>query len=168
MPSWQRALKAERKSVATRTSYTAGFTAFLRRCEDTGTAAILDKDIAQEFVNDLLDGGAEAATALARLKGVRRFSAWLTEERILATDPLLGMRSPKLDRKVVRALDEDRKGGLWKTSPQLGEAQSRDAITSRERTSILRLVAHWRGCKREWRRRSRPRPAMSINHQCPS
>ena len=30
-----------------------------------------------------------------------------------------------------------------------GEAQSRDAITSRDRTSILRLVAYWRGCKRE-------------------
>jgi site-specific recombinase XerD len=133
LPSWQRALKAERKSVATRTSYTAGVTAFLRWCEDTGNAPVLDKDIAQEFVNDLLDGGAEAATALARLKGVRRFSAWLTEERILATDPLLGMRSPKLDRKVVRALDTDQLKALIK-------ACSGQRLSDRRDEAIVRLM----------------------------
>jgi hypothetical protein len=42
---------------------------------------------------DLLDDGAEAATAHTRLKGVRRFSACLAAEGELPEDPLTGMPS---------------------------------------------------------------------------
>jgi integrase len=38
---------------------------------------------------------------------VRRFTAWLVDEGELDTDPLLGMKQPKLDRKVVEALTDD-------------------------------------------------------------
>jgi integrase/recombinase XerD len=133
LPSWQRALKAERKSPATRALYTGGVRVFLAWCENTGTPTVLDKTIVQAWVGDLLDGGAEAATAHARLKGVRRFSAWLTEERILATDPLLGIRPPKLDRKVVQALDEDQLRALLK-------ACSGTRLSDRRDEAIVRLM----------------------------
>jgi site-specific recombinase XerD len=104
----------ERKSPGTITTYSAGVRAYLRWCEQTGTTPDLAKENVQDFIADLLDGGAEAATAHARLKGVRRFSAWLAEEKITADDPLTGMHSPKLDTKVVKALDEDQLKALIK------------------------------------------------------
>jgi site-specific recombinase XerD len=133
LPSWQRALKAERKAAGTRTLYTGGVRVFLAWCENTGTPAVLDKAIVQEWINDVLDGGAEAATAQARLKALRRFSAWLTEERILATDPLLGIRPPKQDRKVVQALDEDQLKALLK-------ACSGTRLADRRDEAIVRLM----------------------------
>jgi site-specific recombinase XerD len=133
LPSWDRALKAERKSVATRALYTSSARAFISWCENTGTPPVLEKTVVQAWVGDLLDGGAEPATAHARLKGVRRFSAWLTEERILATDPLLGIRAPKLDSKVVQALDEDQLKALLK-------ACSGQRFADRRDEAIVRLM----------------------------
>jgi site-specific recombinase XerD len=114
LPSWQRALRAERKAAGTVTMYSAGVRVFLRWCEDRDMSPMLDKPTVQEWIADLLDGGAEAATAHARLKGVRRFSAWLAEEGIQSADPLLGLRSPSLDRKVVHALSDDQLRALLK------------------------------------------------------
>jgi integrase len=58
------------------------------------------------FVADLLDGGAEPATARARQLGVRRFSRWLEDESEIDSDPLLGLKPPKLDAKVTESLTE--------------------------------------------------------------
>jgi site-specific recombinase XerD len=107
LPSWQLALRAERKSPGTVKTYSAGVEGFLRWCQSTGTEPELTKPTVQAFVASVLDGGAEAATAHARLKGVRLFSAWLADEKEIDEDPLEGMRSPKLDTKVVKALSVD-------------------------------------------------------------
>jgi integrase/recombinase XerD len=105
--SWQLALRAERKSPGTIKTYSAGVQAFLRWCHATGTEPEITKVNVQAFIADVLDAGAEAATAHARLKGVRMFSAWLASEKEIAEDPLQGMRSPKLDTKLVKALSVD-------------------------------------------------------------
>jgi integrase/recombinase XerD len=93
LPSWQLALRAERKSPGTVKTYSAGVEGFLRWCQSTGTQPELTKPTVQAFVASVLDGGAEAATAHARLKGVRLFSAWLADEKEIDEDPLEGMRS---------------------------------------------------------------------------
>jgi site-specific recombinase XerC len=38
---------------------------------------------------------------------VKRFALWLVDEGELDSDPLLGVKQPKLDRKVVDALTDD-------------------------------------------------------------
>ena len=38
---------------------------------------------------------------------MRRFSGWLTDEGEQAADPLLGLKSPKLDEAVVQPLTDD-------------------------------------------------------------
>jgi integrase/recombinase XerD len=45
----------------------------------------------QAFSADLLDAGAQAATARSRHMALRRFSAWLAEEGELDANPLLGV-----------------------------------------------------------------------------
>jgi site-specific recombinase XerC len=107
LPSWKLSLKAERKSPATVTAYTEGVNKFLRWCASTGTTPELTKAAVQAFTAALLDGGAEAASARSRHMALRRFGAWLADEGELDTNPLVGVKPPKLDSKVTRALSDD-------------------------------------------------------------
>ena len=134
LPSWKLALRAERKSPATVKSYAEGVLAFLRWCEATGTAPDLAKASAQAFTVALLDNGAQPKTASARLLALRRFSAWLTDEGELDSDPLIGVKQPKLDKKVVDALTDDELRNLIK-------ACQGKAFTDRRDDAIVRLMA---------------------------
>ncbi len=75
LPSWELALRAERKSPQTIKSYGDGVRGFIRWCHDNGRTPALDRDLVKGYIADLLDAGAEPATARARQLGVRRFSA---------------------------------------------------------------------------------------------
>lgn len=134
LPSWGLALRAERKSPQTIKSYGDGVRAFLRWCDEHDHSPALDRDLVKGFVADLLDGGAEPATARARQLGVRRFSAWLEEEGEVDTDPLLGLKAPKLDAKVTESLTEVE---LRKLIKACGGKEFRD----RRDEAIVRLMA---------------------------
>jgi site-specific recombinase XerD len=105
--SWLVHLRAERKSPSTLRIYRAGVKAYLTWCAENGQPAILDRNLLASFTADLLDRGAELATAQARHLAVRRFGRWLHAEGELAEDPLAGMRPPKLDTKVIPVLSDD-------------------------------------------------------------
>lgn len=107
LPSWQLALAAERKAASTIKIYGDGVNAFLRWCEQTGTAPQLDKMAVQTFTAELLAAGAEPTTVRSRQLSLRRFASWLTDEGELDTDPLVGVKPPKLDAKVVEPLTDD-------------------------------------------------------------
>ena len=105
--SWELHLRVERKSPMTIKSYGDGVRAYLKWCAAHGKPAVLDRRQLREFVDSLLTNGAKPATATARHLAVRRFSAWLTEEGEQDSDPLLGLRSPKLDKPVIEPLNDD-------------------------------------------------------------
>ena len=107
LPSWRLALESERKAAGTIKNYTIGVTQFLGWCESTGTPPELSRPTVQAFTASLLAGGAEPATAVARQLALKRFSAWLCEEEEIAADALIGLRPPKVDRKVTHALTDD-------------------------------------------------------------
>ncbi len=75
LDSWLLHLRAERKSPQTLKSYGDGVRRFLAWCDATGHSPALDRPTVNAFVADLLDGGAQAATARARQLSLRRFSA---------------------------------------------------------------------------------------------
>jgi integrase/recombinase XerD len=104
LKSWELHLRAERKSAETVKLYVGGVRYFLAWCEETATAAALDRPTVAAFVADLLDAGREATTARAYQLSCRRFAAWLVEEEELDADPLAGMKPVKLDTKVVPVL----------------------------------------------------------------
>jgi site-specific recombinase XerD len=104
LPSWELHLRAERKSPGTLKSYGDGVRRFLTWAADQGRPALLDRAGVNAFVADLLAAGAEPATARARQLALRRFSAWLADEGEVDADPLLGLKAPKLDAKVVEPL----------------------------------------------------------------
>ena len=134
LPSWELSLRAERKSPQTIKSYGDGVRAFLRWCDEHGHSPALDRDLMKGFVADLLEAGAEPATARARQLGVRRFSAWLAEEGEIDDDPLLGLKAPKLDSKVTDSLTDDELRRLIKAC---GGKEFRD----RRDEAIVRLMA---------------------------
>ncbi|WP_019969343.1 tyrosine-type recombinase/integrase [Mycobacterium sp. 141] len=134
LPSWELALRAERKSPQTIKSYGDGVRAFLRWCAETGHSPTLDRDLMKGFVADLLEAGAEPATARARQLGMRRFSAWLEEEGETDSDPLLGLKAPKLDSKVTDSLTEDELRRLIKVC-------SGKEFRDRRDEAIVRLMA---------------------------
>ena len=107
LPSWELALRAERKSPRTVKVYGDGVRRFLTWAAEHGQTAVLDRPTVSAFVADLLDQGGEPATAHARYRALRRFSAWLAEEGETAQDKLLGSKPPKLDAKVIEPLTDD-------------------------------------------------------------
>jgi integrase/recombinase XerD len=107
LPSWQLAMRAERKSPGTVKVYGDGVRKFLRWCEETGRPAELTRTTVQTFLADLLEEGAEANTAKSRDLALKRYAAWLVDEGELSADPLVGLKPPKGDHKVVNALTDD-------------------------------------------------------------
>jgi len=134
LPSWQLAMRAERKSPKTIKSYTEGVQAFLRWCQITDTPPELTAASVQAFVVDLLDGGAEASTALSRQKALRRYAVWLVSEGELDANPLLGLKSPKQDKKVVQALTNDQ-------LKRLIQACAGKTLRDRRDEALVRLMA---------------------------
>jgi len=114
LASWELSLRAERKSPATVKSYGDGVRRYLSWCALTGRPAVLDRAAVTAFVAGMLEDGAEPATARSRQLALRRFAAWLVEEHELDADPLLGLRAPRLDVKVVEPLGEDQIRALLK------------------------------------------------------
>jgi site-specific recombinase XerD len=102
-------LRGERKSPQTVKTYGDGVRAFLSWCEKTSPAGevLLTAATVNTWIADLLEHGAEAATARSRQLAVRRFSAWLATEDEIPADQLARMSPPKLDVKAIHPLTDD-------------------------------------------------------------
>jgi integrase/recombinase XerD len=97
-------LRGERKSPQTVKTYGDGIRAYLTW--STGEVTLTSTAV-NTWVADLLDAGAEAATARSRQLAVRRFSAWLAAEGEIPADQLARMSPPKLDAKAIHPLTDE-------------------------------------------------------------
>jgi site-specific recombinase XerD len=147
--SWTIHLEAERKSPHTVRGYTDGLELYVAWCERNGRAVEFEQQPVKEFVVWQLDHGRadrstpggnpkdreglEAATVVARLRGIRRFSAWYAEE-LGEADKLAGMRPPKLDDKVPDAITPEQFDAL------LATCKGRDFYDVRDRAIISLLM----------------------------
>jgi len=134
LTSWELALRAQNKSPHTLRKYSTSVTLFLRWCENNDVEATLDRAKVSAWINEILDGGGESSTAHTRLQSIKQFSTWLADEGELDTDPLLGMKPPKVDVKVVEALTDNQLRDLIK-------ACSGKEFRDRRDEAIIRLMA---------------------------
>jgi site-specific recombinase XerD len=134
LPFWEVHLRAEHKSPATLKTYGDGVRGFLTWCAAVDRPAALDRPTVNAWIAHLLDRGAEPATARSRQLAVRRFSAWLTEDEAYPSDPLLGLKAPKLDTKIVEPLAEAELAALIKACRGSDLRDLRDE-------AIIRLMA---------------------------
>lgn len=126
LPSWEIALKAQRRSPETIRAYTGAVQHYARWCAAHGQPEELDRRRIQRWLADMLDAGAEGNTARTRLLGLKRFSAWCTTEGEVDADPTIGINPPRLDAKPVDGLTAAQVGALLATCSGRGFADRRD------------------------------------------
>lgn len=148
--SWIIHLEAERKSAHTIRGYTDGLRLYIDWCEQQGRPAELAANPVKEFVAHQLEHGRadrkprtggnppgrpglEAATVTARLRGVRRFSAWLADE-LGQPDGLVSVKSPKIDDKVPDAITVEQLAALQAT------CKTRDFYDLRDKAIISVMI----------------------------
>jgi integrase/recombinase XerD len=140
LPSWELALRAERKSPQTVKSYGDGVRKFLAWCDETKHSPVLDRATVGAFTVGILDAGSEPATARARQLGVRRFSAWLADEGEIDRDELIGVKAPKLDAKVIEPLTDTQIKAL------IGACSGLDQFRDRRDEALIRFMVET-GCR---------------------
>jgi integrase/recombinase XerD len=86
------------------------------------------------FVADILECGNTAATVRARQVAIRGFAACLASEGEIDVDPLIGLKAPTLDTRVIEALTHDQLRALLK-------ACAGSDLRSRRGGAIIRLMA---------------------------
>ncbi|MCT2262480.1 tyrosine-type recombinase/integrase [Brachybacterium muris] len=132
--SWTVALRAARKSPATIKQYTDGVRQFIDWAEDSGVPPHLDRATVNAFSAHLLDLGREPATVRSRQLSLKRYSAWLADEGEIPEDRLIGLKSAKLDSKVIEPLTEDEIRALLKS------CATGDQFRARRDTAIVRFM----------------------------
>jgi integrase/recombinase XerD len=131
LDSWLLHLRAERKSPETVKTYGDGVRRFLAWCKDSRHESFLDRPTVNAFITDLLDNGAEPATARSRHLALKRFSAWLFDEEEIPSDELVTSKPPKLDQKIVPVLTEEEIARLLKACAGKDLRDVRDAALVR-------------------------------------
>ncbi len=139
LPSWLLSLRSDRKSEQTVKTYHDGVRFYLTWCAEHGSPP-LDRASLRGWVTTLLDRGSAPATARSRQLAVRRFTAWLAEEREIDADPFVGVKAPKLDTHVVEPLTEDELRRLLKACIPPRGATTAQALRFRRDEAILRLM----------------------------
>ena len=137
--SWQLALRAQRKSPQTLRTYGEGVRQYLAWCTENDVEPMTRSSL-NLFTAGLLDGGAAASTARSRQLGVRRFAAWLAEEGEIPADPFLGIKSPKLDEKVIEPLSDDQLRAMLKACVPPKDAEPKVALRHRRDEAMVRLM----------------------------
>jgi site-specific recombinase XerD len=89
---------------------------------------------------DLLDRGASPATARSRQLAVRRFAAWLAEEGELTADPFLGVKSPKLDERVIEPLTDEELRALLKACSVPKDSTAAEAMRHRRDEALVQVM----------------------------
>jgi site-specific recombinase XerD len=134
LPSWKRAMSGANRSKATVDLYVGGVIAFLRWCDQNSVAPELTKDAVNAFITDLLAGGAQSATAVARQKALRQYSKWLAAEGELKEDLLFNLQRPQQVTKVVDALGDEQLARLVR-------ACHGSTLVDRRDEAVVRLMA---------------------------
>jgi site-specific recombinase XerD len=132
--SWQRSLRAARRSPRTVQSYTEAaeqFAVFLvRRGMPTAVESIRREHV-ESFIEDL-DTRFRPATVGVRFRSLQQLFRWLLEEGEITSDPMARMRSPSVPEDPPKVLSDAELRALLKAC----EGQD---FTSRRDTAILRV-----------------------------
>lgn len=133
LASWQRSLRAQRKSQKTIETYMHGMSSFLRWCAKNGEDPRLDHVLIQRWISDLLVNR-EATTARTYQHSVVAFGNWMVAEGEIDTNPLARGKLPRLDAKIVQPLTDQQLQALFNA------CKGREFIDLRD-LAALRLLA---------------------------
>lgn len=107
--SWERSLRAERKSPKTIANYLDAARQLREYLEAAGMpteAASLRREHVEAFLVDLA-ARRSASTVATRFRGLQQFFRWLTEEGEVEQSPMARMRPPAIPEAEVPVLSDD-------------------------------------------------------------
>jgi integrase/recombinase XerD len=129
--SWSIALRAQRKSRRTVVIYVGAVRAYVAWCRVEGFDVALDRRIFEAYLADLIEENRLApATIASRHIAVRQFSKWLCAEDQLE-DPLLPVKSPKVDEKVTLPFTDEQLKALFTACKGVSFRDRRDEALCR-------------------------------------
>jgi site-specific recombinase XerD len=134
LPSWQRSLRASRRSPRTVQSYTeaaeqlADF--LVRRGMPTAVESIRREHV-ESFIEDL-DTRFKPATVGVRFRSLQQLFRWMLEEGEITSDPMARMRSPSVPEDPPDVLTDPELRSLLGACEGTGATERRD-------TAILRI-----------------------------
>jgi site-specific recombinase XerD len=134
LDSWEIMLRAENKSRYTIRDYLRGVRRYLSWCEQNGHPLEITRVQVQTYTAELIAEGKEANTVRLRQAAIRAFTRWLVEEGELPTDPLPGLKAPKIPTKIVQGLSDEQLRDLV-------NACKGGSFTDRRDHAIVRLMA---------------------------
>jgi site-specific recombinase XerD len=134
LPSWQRSLRAARRSPRTVQSYTEAAEQLedflVRRGMPTAVDSIAREHV-ESFIEDL-DTRSKPATVGVRFRSLQQLFKWMLEEGELTSDPMARMRSPSVPEDPPAVLTDAELRALLKA------CEGSDSIARRD-TAILRV-----------------------------
>lgn len=137
--SWELALRAARKAPGTITTYQKGVEQFLSWCQ-AHEAAPLARASLRSWAAQRLDEGTAPATVKSRMLAVRRFTAWLTDEDEIDSDPFVGVMPPKTDVEVVEPFTDEELRALLGACKVARGADASTAFRGRRDEALFRLM----------------------------
>ncbi len=114
LAGYLRHLKDERRlSPHTLNAYRHDLGMFLDFCtRNTVELAELDSYAVRQFAAECHRKGSSPRTISRRLSAVRRFLAYLVQERVLTSNPAVSVQAPKPARRLPATMDADQVAGL--------------------------------------------------------
>ena len=106
LPSWKLTMEGNR-SPGTITTYRHAVHAYLDWCEQHDLPAALDKTTVRAWIADMLNNGTAQATARLRQQVLKSYAKWLFDEGEIDSNPIDGLRPPRLDTKVTPSLRDE-------------------------------------------------------------
>lgn len=134
LPSWQRSLRAARRSPRTVQSYTEAaeqLSDFLVRQGMPTAVDSIRREHVEAFLEDL-DSRFRPATVAVRYKSLKQLFRWLIEEGEITSDPMARMRSPSVPEEPPEVLSTAELKALLK-------ACEGTSLTARRDMAIVRV-----------------------------
>ncbi len=129
LPSWERSLRAERRSARTIRNYLGSaerFVGFLIDRRMPLSVGAIGREHVEEY---LIDVGSQwkDTTVATHYRNLQQMFRWLVEEDEIVESPMSKMRPPKVDEVIVPALHDADLGRLLKTASGRSFDDIRDA-----------------------------------------
>jgi site-specific recombinase XerD len=133
LPSWQRSLRAARRSPRTVQSYTEAaeqLSDFLVRRGMPTTVDSIRREHVESFIEDL-DARFKPTTVGVRFRSLQQLFKWLLEEGEITSNPMERMRSPSVPEDPPDVLTDAELRALLKACDGTGFTERRDAAITR-------------------------------------
>jgi site-specific recombinase XerD len=133
LPSWQRSLRAARRSPRTVQSYTESaeqLADFLVRRGMPVAVESIRREHVESFIEDL-DSRFRPATVAVRYKSLRQLFRWLLEEGEVTSDPMARMRLPSVPEEPPEVLSDAELRALLKACEGQDFVDRRDSAIVR-------------------------------------